>query len=189
MSTIPQPWLKDSLEKIEKPFDGDLWDREALAHRLQDYVSRLKKGATVALDAEWGAGKSWFVRNWQAQLEQNNFKVVYLNAFNQDYIDDPFITISMEIANCIKSDQSDFEAIKEVIGKTYRAILPSLPMLLWTLTTSLAGMGAFAKEVADVVKNVKDSGEFSEKAGELLNEKLKEHLSAQVENYENEKNL
>lgn len=180
-------WLKDSLKEIKTPFDGDLWDRQPLADRLQDYVSRLNVGATIALDAEWGAGKSWFVRNWQAQLEQNKFDVVYLNAFNQDYIDDPFITISMEIANCIKDQQSDFEAIKEVIGNTYRAILPSLPMLLWTLTTSLAGMGAFAKEVADIVENVKNSGELSEKAGELLNEKLKEHLSAQVENYENEK--
>ncbi|MEZ6841222.1 P-loop NTPase fold protein [Acinetobacter baumannii] len=42
------------------------------------------------MDAEWGAGKSWFVKNWKAKLEQNDFKVIYLNAFNQDYIDDPF---------------------------------------------------------------------------------------------------
>lgn len=187
MSIGPQPWLKDSLAKIETPFDGDLWNRKELADRLEDYVSRLNVGATIALDAEWGAGKSWFVRNWHAQLEKNGSKVVYLNAFNQDYIDDPFLTISMEIANCIKNEESNFKNIKEVIGNTYRAILPSLPMLLWTLTTSLAGMGLFAKQVADVIDNVKNSGELSEKAGELLNEKLKEHLSGQVENYENEK--
>ncbi|MFX5100750.1 P-loop NTPase fold protein, partial [Acinetobacter baumannii] len=83
---------------------------------------------------EWGAGKSWFVKNWKAKLEQNDFKVIYLNAFNQDYIDDPFLTISMEIANCLENEETNIDTIKETIGKAYRAILPNLPMLLWYLT-------------------------------------------------------
>lgn len=36
--------------------------REALASRLTDHVSRITVGATIAIDAEWGAGKSWFVK-------------------------------------------------------------------------------------------------------------------------------
>lgn len=181
------PWIKDQLQTIETPFKDDFWGREALAERLTDYVSRLHVGATIAIDAEWGAGKSWFVQNWKAKLEQDQFKVIYLNAFNQDYVDDPFLTISMEIANAIKQDTNAFESIKATIGQAYRAILPNLPMLLWYLTTSLVGMGAVAKPVADAVATLKSSEEFGEKAAELLNEKLQEHLSAQVENYENEK--
>jgi len=181
------PWIKDQLQTIETPFKDDFWGREALAERLTDYVSRLHVSATIAIDAEWGAGKSWFVQNWKAKLEQDQFKVIYLNAFNQDYVDDPFLTISMEIANAIKQDTNAFESIKATIGQAYRAILPNLPMLLWYLTTSLAGIGAVAKPVADAVATLKSSEEFGEKAAELLNEKLQEHLSAQVENYENEK--
>lgn len=181
------PWIKDQLQTIETPFKDDFWGREALAERLTDYVSRLHVGATIAIDAEWGAGKSWFVQNWKAKLEQDQFKVIYLNAFNQDYVDDPFLTISMEIANAIKQDTNAFESIKATIGQAYRAILPNLPMLLWYLTTSLVGVGAVAKPVADAVAALKSSEEFGEKAAELLNEKLQEHLSAQVENYEKEK--
>ena len=87
--------IKDSSDKIEIPFENDFWDRKALADRLTDHVSRINVGATIAIDAEWGAGKSWFVNNWKTKLEQNDFKVIYLNAFNQDYIEDPFLTISV----------------------------------------------------------------------------------------------
>ena len=55
--------IKDSLDKIEIPFENDFWGREALADRLTDHVSRITVGATIAIDAEWGAGKSWFVNN------------------------------------------------------------------------------------------------------------------------------
>lgn len=185
-SPTPLALIREHTLEIKTPFQDDFWGRETLADRLTDYVSRLNIGATIAIDAEWGAGKSWFVNNWKSKLDQSGFKVIYLNAFNQDYIDDPFLTISMEIANCIKDDRNSFESIKETIGKAYRAVLPNLPMLLWYLTTSLVGMGAIAKPIADAVKTVQED-EFAEEAGKLLNEKLQEHLSAQVENYENEK--
>lgn len=180
-------FIKDNSDKIETPFENDFWDRKALADRLTDHVSRINVGATIAIDAEWGAGKSWFVNNWKAKLEQDEFKVIYLNAFNQDYIDDPFLTISMEIANCLKSEETNIDAIKETIGKAYRAILPNLPMLLWYLTTSLVGMGAVAKPVAETVEKLKSTNDFGNEAVKLLNEKLQEHLSAQVENYDKEK--
>ncbi|WP_151980829.1 KAP family P-loop NTPase fold protein [Acinetobacter guerrae] len=179
-------------DSIEKPFDGDLWNRAGLAERLQGYIERINVGSTIAIDAEWGAGKTWFVRNLQKKLADEGFKVLYLDAFSQDYIDDPFITISMEIANCLESikdqDGDKIEQLKDSIGKVYRAVLPSLPMLLWTLTTSLIGAGLVAKPVADIVERLQDdTGDFGKEVVELLNEKLKEHLSAQIDNYENEK--
>lgn len=185
---ISYKFIKDNLDKIEKPFENDFWGREALADRLTDHVSRITVGATIAIDAEWGAGKSWFVNNWKAKLEQNDFKVIYLNAFNQDYIEDPFLTISMEIANVLQADQDTLDKIKSTIGDAYRAILPNLPMLIFQVAMGLIGAGKLAGELVETFKGLKeDSGEFGEKAAELLNEQLKEHLSAQVENYENEK--
>lgn len=185
---ISYKFIKDNSDKIETPFENDFWGREALADRLTDHVSRITVGATIAIDAEWGAGKSWFVNNWKAKLEQNDFKVIYLNAFNQDYIEDPFLTISMEIANALQADQATLDKIKSTIGDAYRAILPNLPMLIFQVAMGLIGAGKLAGELVDTFKDLQeDSGKFGEAAAELLNEKLKEHLSAQVENYENEK--
>lgn len=189
MSLLKIP--KFDYENIQKPFDGDLWNRQGIAERLEQYIKRVKVGTTIAIDAEWGAGKTWFARHWCKQLGNNGFKVIYLDAFAQDYIDDPFLMISMEIANCLDktTDEDKIKDLKETIGQVYRAVLPSVPMLLWSLTTTLMGAGLVAKPVADIVKALKDdSGDFGKELGNLLNEKLEEHLSAQVDNYENEKN-
>lgn len=180
-------WIKDN-DDIQEPFENDLWNRTNLADQLENYISRIKVGATVAIDAEWGAGKSWFVKHWKARLVQKEFKVIYLNAFTQDYIEDPFLTIAMEIANVLEADQKDIEKIKTTIGDAYRAILPNLPLLIFQLAMTFMGAGKMAKQVTDTFENLKDdTGAFGEAAAELLNEKLKEHLSAQVDNYENEK--
>ncbi|RSO37467.1 KAP family P-loop NTPase fold protein [Acinetobacter lactucae] len=180
-------WIKDN-DDIQEPFENDLWNRTNLADQLENYISRIKVGATVAIDAEWGAGKSWFVKHWKARLVKKEFKVIYLNAFTQDYIEDPFLTIAMEIANIIEADQKVIEKIKSTIGDAYRAILPSLPLLIFQLAMTFMGAGKMAKQLSDTFENLKDdTGAFGEAAAELLNNKLKEHLSAQVDNYENEK--
>ncbi|MFX7287616.1 P-loop NTPase fold protein, partial [Acinetobacter baumannii] len=49
------------------------------------------------------------------------------------------------------------------------------------------GMGALAKPVAETVEKLKTADDFGKEAAKLLNEKLQEHLSAQVENYDKEK--
>lgn len=179
--------ISDGTDQIETPFEGDFLGRKALADSLEGYVSRLQVGATIAIDAEWGAGKSWFVNHWKKQLENNKFKVIYLNAFSQDYIDDPFLTISMEIANHVDANQEKIEKLKKGIGKVWRSFLPHAPMLIFSAITTLAGGGFFAQRVNEVINEIKNSGDFSEELGKVLNEKLEEHITEQVENYQKEK--
>ncbi|WP_445403882.1 KAP family P-loop NTPase fold protein [Acinetobacter vivianii] len=174
--------------EITNSFDGDLWDRKALADRLEQFIEPLNIGMTIALDAEWGAGKTWFVKNWLNQLKDHEFKVLYLDAFAQDYVDDPFISISMEIAKCLEDEKGSTEKFVERIGDIYRATLPSLPMILWAITTTLMGAGALAKPMADVIERLQnDTGDAGEKVGNFISDQLKVHLSAQIENYDNEK--
>jgi predicted KAP-like P-loop ATPase len=180
--------VRDDYTNIEKAFDGDLWKRKELGNRLTEYVSRLKIGATIAIDAEWGSGKTWFVNHWKKQLEDGKFDVIYLDAFANDYLEDPFLTISMEIANKINVDPALVRKFKEKLTSVYHSILPNLPILLWSLGTSIISASYFGKTAAEVLKNSTENvGDFGEESAKLLNEKLKEHLSAQVENYEQEK--
>lgn len=174
---------------ITEPFEGDLWNRQDLAIKLTRYIESLNIGATIAIDAEWGAGKSWFVKNWKDYLEKIDFNVIYLDAFSNDFLEDPFLLISMEIAKKLEQNQSYVANLKDSIGAAYRAILPNAPMLLWALTTTLIGAGYFHKAVGESIDDVKESlGDLGKEAGTLLDEKLKEYLSQQVENYNNEHN-
>ncbi|MDA3432891.1 KAP family P-loop NTPase fold protein [Acinetobacter baumannii] len=180
--------ISDSTDQIETPFEGDFLGRKALADSLEGYVSRLQVGATIAIDAEWGAGKSWFVNHWKKQLENNDYKVIYLNAFSQDYIEDPFLKIAMEITNTLDIDKSKLDDIKSTIGNVYRAVLPNMPVLIFQVLMTLIGAGKISKELTDTFNEIKDdTGKFGETAAEILNEKLSEHISQQIDEYENEK--
>lgn len=182
-------FIKDSEEEITEPFKDDLWGRKQLGEKLTHFISNLQCGATIALDAEWGAGKTWFVKNWKTYLSQNGYTVIYIDAFAHDFMEDPFLILSMEILNTVDADQTVIETFKEKFIGAYHAVLPNLPMLIWSLAMTLMGAGYFSKSVQETISAVKDAtGEAGEKAGELLEEGLREHLTELVENYNTNKN-
>lgn len=186
---VATKFIKDREEEITVPFQGDLWGRQQLSKKLTNFISNLNCGATIALDAEWGAGKTWFVKNWKADLSQNDYKVIYIDAFAHDFMEDPFLILSMEILNAVDAEQTVIATFKEKFIGAYHAVLPNLPMLIWSLAMTLMGAGYFSKSVQETVTAVKDAtGEVGEKAGELLEEGLREHLIELVENYNTNKN-
>lgn len=182
-------FIKDREEAIIEPFKGDLWGRKQLSEKLTHFVSNLQCGATIALDAEWGAGKTWFVKNWKANLEKNNYKVIYIDAFAHDFVEDPFLILSMEILNVVEADKAVVTKFKDQFINAYHAVLPNLPMLIWSLAMTLMGAGYFSKSIQETFTAVKEAtGEAGEKAGELLEDSLKEHLTELVDNYNTNKN-
>ncbi len=87
-------------------FEGDTLNRKKLAEQLSTYLKRLNDGAVLSIDAPWGEGKTWFGRNWAKYLQNNGQnEVVFIDSFEQDYIEDPFILISSAILSNIKKEQ------------------------------------------------------------------------------------
>ena len=87
-------------------FDNDKLERRQLAEKLTGYLERLNDGAVLAIDAPWGEGKTWFARNWEADLKEKNYKTIYIDAFEQDYVDEPFILLASELMEIIKENGS-----------------------------------------------------------------------------------
>ncbi len=182
-------WSKDDFSNIETPFEGDHWERKELAEHLTGYVGRLKIGATLALDAEWGAGKTWFVQHWKQHLINEHYQVAYLDAFANDYIDDPFLVIATEIANLLDRQEEGLGAsVKNSAIAVWHAMLPSLPKMVFTAAMTLMGAGMLAQPVADMLKAAKEGGgDFGEAFVEDLNERIKEQLEEKVKNYQADK--
>jgi len=109
----------------EEAFAGDLFqNRRSLADQLTRYFHRLQKGAVIAMDAPWGSGKTWFGRHWKKYLEEEerDYSCLYIDAFRQDYVDDPFMLLTAELLKLIDDkDKGDF---KEKATKVMRAIAP-----------------------------------------------------------------
>lgn len=82
----------------KNPFENDKLEREKTATILTDIVSFYgQSGCVMALNGEWGAGKSTFVRMWKQSLINNGFKTLYFNAWNSDYTDDPLLAMVSEL--------------------------------------------------------------------------------------------
>ncbi|MGB5887559.1 MAG: P-loop NTPase fold protein [Acinetobacter venetianus] len=181
-------WNRTNLENIEKAWDGDLWDRERLGIQLTNYVDRLQCGAVLALDARWGEGKTWFVRHWQKHLEDEKHNVIYLNAFANDYLDDPFLTIASEISHAFKEcDEIDSQDVEDFNSKT-ASVLISLAAILPVIAAKAGlhwvGLGGAGETVQELYR---DGEEFYDSVSDEITAKVKEHIEKKIENHQIEK--
>lgn len=179
-------WQRDNFSNIDEPFAGDHWGREQFAKHLTGYVQRMKVGATIAIDAEWGAGKTWFVQHWRQHLINEGHAVAYIDAFANDYIDDPFLLIATEIANQVEKKEG--KRLRKTAVSVYHAMLPSLPKLIFSAAMTLMGAGLVAQSITETVEGIKEAtGDFGEKFAEDMNERIKAQLEEKVQNHEADK--
>ena len=180
-------WQRDNFENIEEAWQGDLWDRKRLGIQLTNYVDRLQCCAVLALDARWGEGKTWFVRHWQRHLENEDHNVVYLDAFANDYLDDPFLVVTSEITNILSKDKKTKGKVKKLIdlsASVGSALLPSLPKIALTLGLHLIGAGFFNGVLQQGYENAKDE---IDKLSDEASDRIKESIQEKIAGHEAEK--
>lgn len=98
------------------PWHDDLLDRRGFADFLGKVLveqsrvlaERQQRGLTVALDAEWGAGKTFFIERWADSLRRQGHPVVMFDAWKHDLGEAPSIVLMAAID----------EALREWFGKT-----------------------------------------------------------------------
>lgn len=84
----------------------DKLDRQDSANFLTNFLinryelaSKHEHADTFVLNirADWGFGKTFFLHRWSKDLQQTNFPVVFFNAWENDFCDDPLIGFIAEI--------------------------------------------------------------------------------------------
>lgn len=183
-------WNRTNLENIQTAWEGDLWDRERLGNQLTNYVDRLNCGAVLALDARWGEGKTWFVRNWQKHLEDENHHVIYLDAFANDYLDDPFLVIASEIAAKLDrtADKRLVYQFKKAAAVMQQGLLTLAPTLIASMISCAitGGIIPFIKIDSEQIKDKIDDA--IDKVTDNIGEKVTEAIQNKIDSYEEEKN-
>jgi hypothetical protein len=74
----------------------DLLGRKASGERLSGLVERLTAPTVIALDGGWGSGKSHFLKLWcgaHRKDAKHKARPIYIDAFAEDYLDDPLISL------------------------------------------------------------------------------------------------
>lgn len=88
-----------------------------------------KKNYVLNLNSEWGSGKTYFLKRWYHDLKQH-YPVVYVDAWKQDYSDDPLMTVISSMTKQLREqagkaeDDPKFKAPRKALG-LLKAALPS----------------------------------------------------------------
>lgn len=124
---------------------------------MSELVERIDDPLVIAVDGRWGSGKSFFLKCWVgAHLHENagNATTVYFDAFENDFLDDPLISLTSAVSQRLASSDSParvWDRAKSAAAKLWR---PSARMGL-----AIASAGA-----SEVVGTVADSGIAAAKA-------------------------
>lgn len=162
----------------DQAFAGDLLDREKLAIKLTGYLDRLREGAVLAIDAPWGEGKTWFGRNWEQYLKDEGHKVVFINAFEQDYVEDSFLLLAAEIAEVFDNEGAAKELREKTVG-VMKAILPIGTKALINIMGRVAlGSNDLSKDIGEGFKAASD--ETANAAGKWIEGKINDHAQEKI---------
>ncbi|MHC6656724.1 KAP family P-loop NTPase fold protein [Aeromonas salmonicida] len=100
----PLPWDgPGAIDGVVEELAGDRLDRARYAEFLTNYLAAegKQRNYVLNLNAEWGAGKTWFIKRWYMELKQH-YPTVYIDAWQQDFSDDPLLTVISSIIDQLR---------------------------------------------------------------------------------------
>ena len=162
------------IENEEAPFQGDLFSRNHLVDKLNNLIARLPNGGVIAIDAPWGEGKSWFGKNWQLSLKNDGYKTAFIDAFQEDFIEDPFLMIVSHMVEAVKDDEDGLK--QQLITAGSKLAINLAPA---AAKAGLKVFGRWALKTDNISEDVKTFLEdLNENVADSIQEKTKELISA-----------
>ena len=94
--------LRNRLPEIEipeeYPFQNDRLNRQPCANTFYSLVKMYAStGCVIALNGEWGTGKTTFVRMIMQMIKKDGGHPLYFNAWENDYVSDPLVALLAEL--------------------------------------------------------------------------------------------
>lgn len=114
-------------------FEFDKLDRKETIENLSNLLVSTNNAFTLSINANWGAGKTTFIRLWKEYLKkEHNINSIYFSAWEDDFSKEPLISILGElneyISNHFHADpevEKKFEKVKNVGGKILKRGIPA----------------------------------------------------------------
>lgn len=114
-------------------FENDKLDRKDAIENLSHLIVSTKEAFTLSINADWGAGKTTFIKLWQTHLKkEHQVNSIYFSAWEDDFSKEPLISILGEIKKYLddnfSSDSTEvksFEKVKNFGGKVLKRGVPA----------------------------------------------------------------
>lgn len=159
-------WLK------EFTFDNCAAGRKEYGEFLASFLAGEIDGFVLNLNGKWGTGKTEFLRRLYTLFCKKNHPVLYIDAWESDFTDDPLLVVASELLNQIKAflavDGSDLDKIKKLVAKLIKG------------TAIVAGSLAGKAVLDDAGAGREFVKQFTDEEGEKLFDAMKNDYSDQV---------
>lgn len=121
-----------------------------------------KRNYVLNLNSEWGSGKTYFLRRWAEDLKVYN-PVIYVDAWQQDYSDDPLMTVISSITRQLREQagRTEDKAMFSVAGKAGGLFKALAPAIVGGVTKKFTGI-----DFAAVMNDTEEANAESELKGE-----------------------
>ena len=150
----------------DDPFKHDLLDRQAVVETLTHIVGNIEGPCVFAVDAAWGFGKTTFLRMWVQHLRNQGFPLVEFNAWETDFSEDPFLTLSTELTESLQSGETKLpcKTIKELAKASKEVLCWLLPGIIRFTASNIPVAGQ----------------QFAEEAASFAEERISQHTKART---------
>ncbi|MDR6804268.1 DNA-binding MarR family transcriptional regulator [Dyadobacter sp. BE34] len=149
----------------DDPFATCQLGRKKYADVLTQIVDEPGNGFVLAINNEWGTGKTTFVKMWQQQLQNNGFTTLYFNAWENDFERNPLAAIMSELKVLRKkSNAKTFDSLVKKGAVLTKNVLPAL-------------VKGLAKRYIDSEELVEGIVSSTEAAAEILENEIDEYTA------------
>jgi len=153
-------------------------ERKGIANFLTSYLDGDTRVKVLNINAPWGTGKTFFLRNWSQQEFRQGRACIYFNAWEADYSGDAFVSLVSTIRDQLEDIigfQSDAEhVLKDFTKKASKTLVAATPALAKGILKKFTGIELSI--IADIIDN-DQLGDAAEKAVEELIKSNKETLA------------
>ncbi|KKA43468.1 P-loop NTPase fold protein [Salinivibrio sp. KP-1] len=161
----------------------DTLNRARYASFLHNYLVDVSKngGYVLNLNASWGAGKTFFIKRWLDSIEDTH-PVVYIDAWKQDYSDDPMLTVVSSLIDALKCQlPPENQSIDNIVKTSAKFLKTAAPILTRALFKKATGIDIHAFSdtgggpESEQLEEVDSSEAISESAAKLAKCLVDEH--------------
>ncbi|MYF46103.1 MAG: hypothetical protein F4073_01755 [Rhodobacteraceae bacterium] len=182
-------------QKIDLYNDGfednrnDLLQRKKTGKALSSLLNEIEDPLVVALDGQWGSGKSYFLKRWVGQhfKENKDSTVVYFDAFAHDYISDPLPALVTALNG--RTEDKNVNNLKKAVFKLAKA--GSRASLAFFTAGGFEATGILGKVISKIIgdqaeKNLEEYWEQEEGRNDAM-EQFRAALESMVSAEKNNK--
>ena len=119
----------------EQPWQDDELGREQIAVRLTNLIRNQTSPFVISIDGQWGTGKTFLLKRWQKDLERDQFRAIYYNAWEDDFCDDPLLSIIGQL-----SEQFSKGKFKELAKQAGQIAVQLIKQNLIAVPSKLTGI-------------------------------------------------